>query len=163
MARIFSFIKYLIAISLPALSRGADRGMIPLRPVYGGGCMEAFTNRTILIQGSRQGTSDQSRLHVVEAGPEDGPLVILLHGFPEFWYGWRKQIGPLAAAGFRVVAPDQRGYGLSDKPRGLDAYNLDRLAGDVIGLIDALGRDRAHVVGHDWGGNVAWWLGIRHA
>lgn len=117
--------------------------------------MEAFTNRTIQIQGIR--------LHVVEAGPEDGPLVVLLHGFPEFSYGWRKQIGPLAAAGFRVAAPDQRGYGLSDKPRGLDAYNLDRLAGDVVGLIDALGRDRAHVVGHDWGGGVAWWLGIKHA
>lgn len=117
--------------------------------------MEAFTNRTIEIPGIR--------LHVVEAGPEDGPLVLLLHGFPEFSYGWRKQIGPLAAAGFHVVAPDQRGYNLSDKPRGIDAYNLDLLAGDVIGLIDALGSDRAHVAGHDWGGNVAWWLGIKHA
>lgn len=118
--------------------------------------MEAFTNRTIPIQ---HGT----RLHAVEAGPEDGPLVLLLHGFPEFSYAWRKQIGPLAAAGFRVVVPDQRGYGLSDKPQGLDAYNLDRLAGDVVGLIDALGRDRAHVAGHDWGGAVAWWVGIKHA
>jgi pimeloyl-ACP methyl ester carboxylesterase len=125
--------------------------------------MEAFTNRTILIQGAGQGTSGQIRLHVVEAGPEDGPLVVLLHGFPEFSYGWRKQIGPLAAAGFRVVAPDQRGYGLSDKPQGLDAYNLDLLAGDVVGLIDALGYNRAHLVGHDWGGNIAWWVGIKHA
>src|SRR4028119_1533911 len=139
MARIFSFIKYLIAISLPALSRGADRGMIPLRPVYGGGCMEAFTNRTILIQGSRQGTSDQIRLHVVEAGPSDGPLVVLLHGFPEFWYGWRRQIPFLANAGYRVWAADQRGYNTSEKPWGLAAYQLDALAGDITGLIEAAG------------------------
>ncbi|MDX1614257.1 MAG: alpha/beta hydrolase [Candidatus Promineifilaceae bacterium] len=98
------------------------------------------------------------RLHVVQAGPPDGALVILLHGFPEFWFGWRQQIPALAAAGFRVWAPDQRGYNLSAKPRGLAAYDLDKLAGDVLGLIDAAGRQRAAVVGHDWGGFVAWWL-----
>lgn len=97
-------------------------------------------------------------LHLTEAGPPDGPLTILLHGFPESSYGWRHQIGPLAAAGLRVVAPDQRGYARSDKPRGIGAYRLDRLAGDVAGLIEALGRERAHVVGHDWGGVVAWYL-----
>ncbi|MFY9825331.1 MAG: alpha/beta hydrolase [Thermoanaerobaculia bacterium] len=102
------------------------------------------------------------RLHVVEAGPEDGPLVILLHGFPEFWYGWRRQIGPLAAAGYRVLVPDQRGYNLSGKPRRVSSYGLDRLAGDVVGLIDAAGAAKARVVGHDWGGVVGWWLGIRH-
>lgn len=102
------------------------------------------------------------RLHTVLAGPEDGPLVLLLHGFPELWYGWRKQIGPLAAAGFRVVVPDQRGYGGSDKPRGVRAYNLDRLALDAVGIIDSLGRDKAHVAAHDWGGVVGWWLGIKH-
>ena len=101
-------------------------------------------------------------MHAVLAGPEDGPLVLLLHGFPELWYGWRKQIGPLAAAGFRVVAPDQRGYGGSDKPRGVRAYNLDRLALDAVGILDALGRDKAHVAAHDWGGVVGWWLGIKH-
>jgi pimeloyl-ACP methyl ester carboxylesterase len=101
-------------------------------------------------------------LHAVEAGPPDGPLVVLLHGFPEFWYGWQHQIGPLAAAGFRVVAPDQRGYNLSDKPRGIGAYALDRLAADVAGLADALGRERFRLVGHDWGGLVAWWLAARH-
>jgi pimeloyl-ACP methyl ester carboxylesterase len=106
--------------------------------------------------------SNGVRLHVVEAGPEDGPLLILLHGFPEFWYGWRRQIGPLAAAGFRVQCPDQRGYNLSGKPRGVSSYNLDRLAGDVVGLIDAAGAAKARVVGHDWGGIVGWWLGIRH-
>jgi pimeloyl-ACP methyl ester carboxylesterase len=102
------------------------------------------------------------RLHAVEAGPEDGPLLILLHGFPEFWYGWRHQIGPLAEAGFRVLVPDQRGYNRSDKPPGLSAYRLDTLARDVVGLIDDAGRDRAAVAGHDWGGVVAWWLGIHH-
>jgi epoxide hydrolase 4 len=102
------------------------------------------------------------KLHAVEAGPPDGPLVVLLHGFPEFWYGWRRQIGPLAAAGYRVLAPDQRGYNLSEKPRGVAAYGLDRLAGDVLGLLDALGRERAFLVGHDWGGAVAWWTAIRH-
>lgn len=102
------------------------------------------------------------RLHVVEAGPEDGPLVLLLHGFPEFWYGWREQIEPLAAAGFHVIVPDQRGYNKSDKPGPISAYTLDKLALDVVGLIDALGSRKAHVVGHDWGGAVAWWLGIHH-
>jgi len=102
------------------------------------------------------------RLHVVEAGPEDGPPVILLHGFPEFWYGWRHQIGPLADAGFRVIAPDQRGYHTSDHPTPVSAYALDTLADDVTGLIEATGRPRAAVVGHDWGGIVGWWLAIRH-
>lgn len=95
-------------------------------------------------------------LHVVEAGPPDGPAVLLLHGFPDFWFGWRHQIGALAAAGYRVVVPDGRGYNLSDKPAGIAAYRLDRLAADVVGLVDALGLDRVRVVGHDWGGVVAW-------
>jgi epoxide hydrolase 4 len=102
------------------------------------------------------------RLHTVEAGPEGGPLVILLHGFPEFWYGWRKQIEPLAAAGFHVLVPDQRGYNTSDKPRPVSAYTLDKLALDVVGLIEESGMGKAHVVGHDWGGVVGWWLGIHH-
>ena len=95
-------------------------------------------------------------LNVAEAGPSDGPLVVLLHGFPEFWYGWRGQIGPLAEAGYRVLAPDQRGYNASDKPPGVASYALDVLADDVVGLIDARGRERASVIGHDWGGVVAW-------
>jgi pimeloyl-ACP methyl ester carboxylesterase len=101
-------------------------------------------------------------LHVVEAGPPDGELVILLHGFPEFWYGWRHQIPALAEAGYRVLAPDQRGYNLSDKPREISAYRLDECARDVIGLIDGAGREKACVVGHDWGAVVAWWLAIHH-
>lgn len=102
-------------------------------------------------------------LHAVEAGPEDGPLMILLHGFPEFWYGWRHQIAPLAGAGYRVLVPDQRGYNTSDKPQGVRAYNLDLLARDIVGLIDDAGREKAYVVAHDWGGMVGWWLGLKHA
>jgi pimeloyl-ACP methyl ester carboxylesterase len=102
------------------------------------------------------------RLHVVEAGPEKGPPVVLLHGFPELWYGWRKQIGPLAEAGFRVIVPDQRGYNESDKPRGVAAYGFETLEGDLRGLLDALSLDRASIVGHDWGGVVAWWIALAH-
>ncbi len=102
-------------------------------------------------------------LHTVQAGPETGPLVLLLHGFPEFWYGWRKQIPALADAGYRVWVPDQRGYNLSDKPPAIAAYNLDTLALDIVGLMDAAGVEQAYVVGHDWGAAVAWWLGIKHA
>jgi pimeloyl-ACP methyl ester carboxylesterase len=107
-------------------------------------------------------SSNGITLNVLEAGPSDGPLVILLHGFPESSYGWRGQIGSLAEAGFRVLAPDQRGYGSSDKPRGVKAYALDTLVDDVVGLIDASGRERASVIGHDWGGVVAWGALARH-
>ncbi len=100
-------------------------------------------------------------LDAVAAGPADGPLVVLLHGFPEFWYGWRRQIAPLAAAGLRVLVPDQRGYNRSSKPLGRRSYALDTLADDVLGLASALGRARFAVVGHDWGGVVAWHLAAR--
>ena len=100
------------------------------------------------------------RLHYVEAG--DGPLIVLLHGFPEFWYGWRLQIAPLAAAGFRVVAPDTRGYNLSSKPDGIAAYSADKLAEDIRGLIRERGAESAFVVGHDWGGTIAWVLAMNH-
>jgi pimeloyl-ACP methyl ester carboxylesterase len=102
------------------------------------------------------------RLHVVQAGPIEGPLVILLHGFPEFWFCWRKQIPYLANAGYRVWVPDQRGYNLSDKPDGIVAYNLDKLAADVIGLIDAAGQKQVFLVGHDWGAAVAWWVAAKY-
>ncbi|WP_298956548.1 alpha/beta hydrolase [uncultured Methylobacterium sp.] len=101
-------------------------------------------------------------LQVSEAGPEDGPLVLLLHGFPESRLGWRRQVGPLAASGLRVIVPDQRGYARSSKPGPLPAYHLDRLAGDAIGLADAFGRERIALVGHDWGGLVAWWTAAHH-
>ena len=101
-------------------------------------------------------------LYAKADGPADGPAVVLLHGFPEFWYGWRKQIPALAAAGFRVVAPDQRGYNNSAKPSHISAYALSELTADVLRVMDALGRQRVHVVGHDWGGIVAWAVAMQH-
>ena len=116
--------------------------------------MTNYTHATIKTNGIN--------LHVVQAGPQGGPLVILLHGFPEFWYGWRKQIDYLVAQGFRVWAPDQRGYNLSDKPKGIAAYNLDELSADVVGLIDAAGQEKCLLVGHDWGAGVAWWTACKY-
>jgi len=103
---------------------------------------------------SRYATVNGVRLHYVEAGR--GPLVVLLHGFPQFWYAWRHQLPALAAAGFRAVAVDLRGYNLSDKPAGLDAYTAAEAAADVAALVEALGAEPAALVGHDWGGVVAW-------
>jgi pimeloyl-ACP methyl ester carboxylesterase len=103
---------------------------------------------------------DGVRLHYVEAG--EGPLVVLLHGFPEFWYGWRHQIPALAEAGFRVVAPDMRGYNLSSKPAGVAAYDTDLLAADVRDLIAERGAERAFLAGHDWGALVAWFTAMNH-
>jgi pimeloyl-ACP methyl ester carboxylesterase len=100
------------------------------------------------------------RLHYVGAG--EGPLVLLLHGFPQFWYEWRHQIPALVEAGFRVVAPDMRGYNLSDKPHEVRAYRLELLARDVERLILACGERTATVVGHDWGAMVAWITAMRH-
>jgi pimeloyl-ACP methyl ester carboxylesterase len=97
-------------------------------------------------------------LHAMAAGPEDGPLVLLLHGFPEFWWAWRRQIAPLAAAGLRVVAPDLRGYNLSERPRGASAYRLSEVSADVLAIADSLGRERVSLVGHDWGAIIAWHL-----
>jgi pimeloyl-ACP methyl ester carboxylesterase len=107
-------------------------------------------------------SGDGIRLHAVTAGDPHGPPVVLLHGFPEFWYGWRHQIGSLARAGFRVIAPDQRGYNRSDKPPRVADYTTDRLARDVIAALDSLSIGRAAVVGHDWGGGVAWYLAASH-
>jgi pimeloyl-ACP methyl ester carboxylesterase len=100
------------------------------------------------------------RLHCALMGPRNGPLVVLLHGFPECWMAWRHQLPALAAAGFRVAAPDLRGYGGSDKPRGVAAYRIEKLVADVASLIGELGHERADVVGHDWGGHVAWHLAM---
>ena len=115
----------------------------------------------VLVDGPwthRDVSANGIRLHVAEAGT--GPLVLLLHGFPEFWWSWRHQLVGLADAGFRVVAPDLRGYGASDKPpRGYDAVTL---AADVAGLVRALGERDAMVVGHDWGGLLAWTVGTLH-
>ena len=115
----------------------------------------------VLIDGPwthRELSANGARFHVVEAGA--GPLVLLLHGFPEFWWSWREQIPVLADAGFRVVAADLRGYGASDKPpRGYDAFTL---AADVAGMVRALGERDAVIVGHDWGGFLAWAVAALH-
>lgn len=102
------------------------------------------------------------RLHVVQAGPKSGIPVILLHGFPEFWYGWRKQIPALVNAGCRVIVPDQRGYNLSDKPKDKKDYSISTLVDDVLGLIKVLDYEKVNLVGHDWGGGVAWILAMSH-
>lgn len=104
-----------------------------------------------------------TRIHAVADSPPDqqGPLVVLLHGFPESWYSWRHQIPALAGAGYRVVAIDQRGYGRSSKYRVQKAYRIKELVGDVVGVLDSYGAEQAFVVGHDWGAPVAWtfaWL-----
>jgi pimeloyl-ACP methyl ester carboxylesterase len=101
------------------------------------------------------------RMHLAEAG--SGPLVFLLHGFPESWYSWRHQLTALSDAGFHVVAPDQRGYGQTDRPEAVEAYTMFHLVGDVVGLLDALGEQQAVVVGHDWGAPVAWHAALLRA
>jgi pimeloyl-ACP methyl ester carboxylesterase len=95
-------------------------------------------------------------LHLAECG--DGPLVLLCHGFPELWYSWRHQLPVLAAAGYRAVALDQRGYGGSSRPEPVEDYDIVHLTGDLVGLLDTLGEERAVVVGHDWGAIVTWHL-----
>lgn len=103
------------------------------------------------------------RLHVVEDGdPASERKVVLLHGFPEFWYSWRHQIPALANAGFHVIAPDMRGYNDSDKPSGIEAYRLVHLVEDIRALIDPLNVEAVYLVGHDWGGVVAWTFAIQH-
>jgi pimeloyl-ACP methyl ester carboxylesterase len=108
--------------------------------------MRQISHRTIQANGIA--------MHVAEAG--QGPLVVLCHGFPECWYSWRHQIEALAKAGFRAAAPDMRGYGRSDAPDDIAQYTLLHLAGDMVGLLDALGEERAVIAGHDWGAPVAW-------
>lgn len=114
----------------------------------------------------REVDAGEVHLHVVEARPpeappagpvpDDVPLVVFLHGFPEFWWSWRHQLKAFAEAGFWAVAPDMRGYGESDKPSAVSAYEVERIAADVAGLLGALGREKAFIVGHDWGAVIAW-------
>lgn len=105
---------------------------------------------------------DGVQLHTVAAGDPDDPLVVLLHGFPECWYGWHRQLPGLVDAGYRVLVPDQRGYNRSDKPPLVHDYTIDRLSADVEALIASEDRESAHVVGHDWGAAVAWDFARRH-
>ena len=106
--------------------------------------------------GTSSGHYERGLSDVVQAGPQDGPLVILLHGFPEFWYTWRHQINSLVAQGFRVWAPDQRGYNLSEKPTGISAYDLNLLA-PIVGLMMRPTRPRFYHRA-ERGGGVAWWV-----
>lgn len=122
---------------LATIERNWRRGPTPVRtPVTG--------HQTITIDGIE--------LHIATAG--DGPPVVLCHGFPELWYSWRHQIPALAAAGYQVVAIDQRGYGHSSVPTAVDDYDILHLTSDLVGLLDTLGLDRAVFVGHDWGSLV---------
>jgi pimeloyl-ACP methyl ester carboxylesterase len=108
----------------------------------------------------RQVDANGISVHIAEAGT--GPLVVLCHGFPELWYSWRHQIPALAAAGYHVVAPDMRGYGRTDAPEPVEAYTTDDIAGDIVGVVDAVGADRAVLVGHDWGAAAVWHTALRH-
>lgn len=101
-------------------------------------------------------------LETREAGPEDGELIVLLHGFPECWNTWRHQIEPLAQAGFRVCVPNMRGYGKSSKPMAVGRYHLDELITDIEAIRLHYGKDKFHLAGHDWGGAVAWWYAMHH-
>ncbi|MEY2757349.1 MAG: hypothetical protein RIR33_1127 [Pseudomonadota bacterium] len=100
------------------------------------------------------------RLRVAETG--SGPLVILVHGWPESWYSWRHQMPVIAAAGYKVIAPDMRGYGKSDKPAAVEAYDTHQTSADIVGLIDAYGEEKAIVIGHDWGASVTWSTALLH-
>lgn len=102
-------------------------------------------------------------LHVVLAGPASGKPLVFLHGFPEFWFGWRNQIDHFGSSGYRVIIPDQRGYNLSEKPAGIASYSIDLLAKDVVGVLDAVTDSKAFVVGHDWGAVVTWYLAARYS
>ena len=113
--------------------------------------MNQIEHRTIETNGIR--------MHVAEQG--EGPVVVLCHGFPELWYSWRHQIGALAGAGYHAVAPDQRGYGGTDRPEAIEEYDILHLTDDLLGLLDALGEERAVFIGHDWGAPVVWNLALR--
>ncbi|XP_073113858.1 epoxide hydrolase 1-like isoform X2 [Elaeis guineensis] len=114
----------------------------------GGGGGEGITHRAVVVNGIN--------MHVAEKG--EGPVVLLVHGFPELWYTWRHQIHGLAARGFRAVAPDLRGFGDTDSPADVSSYSMFHLVGDLVALIDSLGQDQVFVVGHDWGAMVVWSL-----
>ncbi|XP_038974442.1 epoxide hydrolase A-like isoform X2 [Phoenix dactylifera] len=132
------------AVSEPETQNPASGGEMD----GGGGGGEGITHRTVAVNGIN--------MHVAEKG--EGPVVLLVHGFPELWYTWRHQIHGLAARGFRAVAPDLRGFGDTDAPPGVSSYSIFHLVGDLVALIDSLGQDQVFVVGHDWGAMVAWSL-----
>ena len=130
--------EFLVTASMAAMAATVTRGEVSQSAPFS---LERFETNGISVRAAVEGS---------------GPLVLLVHGFPELWYSWRHQIQPIAEAGFRVVAPDVRGYGESDKPHPIDAYDMVALTDDVVGLIDALGEDQAILVGHDWGAPICW-------
>jgi pimeloyl-ACP methyl ester carboxylesterase len=129
--------EFLINASIAAVAMGATTGQAS-RPAF---AFQQFETNGISVRAAVEGS---------------GPLVIMVHGFPELWYSWRHQIQPIVEAGFTVVVPDVRGYGGSEKPHPIDAYDMVSLTNDVVGLIDALGEETAILVGHDWGAPICW-------
>jgi pimeloyl-ACP methyl ester carboxylesterase len=117
---------------------------------------------TVLTSTERLVETNGVQLQVIDAGERGTPVVVLAHGFPELAYSWRHQIPVLAEAGYRVLAPDQRGYGGSSKPGAVDAYNVAELSADIVGLLDDVGAERAVIVGHDFGSVVAWGAPLLH-
>lgn len=117
---------------------------------------------TVLTSTERLVETNGVQLRVIDAGDRDAPVVVLAHGFPELAYSWRHQIPALADAGYRVLAPDQRGYGGSSKPADVDAYNIVELSADIVGVLDDVGAERAVIIGHDFGGVVAWGAPLLH-
>lgn len=138
----------LAAASAPLALRGASQA-VPSNAF-------AATSERDKMGKTTQRIIECNGIHINIAEQGEGPLVLLVHGFPESWFSWRHQIDDLAAAGFRVVAPDMRGYGKSDTPQAIDQYTILHLVGDMIGILDALGAPTAVIVGHDWGASVAW-------
>src|SRR5579885_3284304 len=116
-----------------------------------------------LLPGAEEGFVDSGgvKIHYVGLGKRDGPLVVMIHGFPDFWYSWRVQM-PALAKRFHVVAIDQRGYNLSGQPEGVDNYKTEKLVGDLLAIVDHFNREKAIIVGHDWGGLVAWSFAMAH-
>jgi pimeloyl-ACP methyl ester carboxylesterase len=116
----------------------------------------ATSEQNLKMSTPTQRIIESNAIHINIAEQGEGPLVLLVHGFPESWFSWRHQIEALAAAGFRVVAPDLRGYGKSDAPQAVDQYTILHLVGDMVGILDSLGAPTAVIVGHDWGASIAW-------
>jgi pimeloyl-ACP methyl ester carboxylesterase len=135
-----------------------------LTPLAWRAASAAFSSKAFAATPERNGKMSKTTQRVIEsngiriniAEQGDGPLVLLVHGFPESWFSWRHQIDALAAAGFRVVAPALRGYGMSDAPEAIDQYTILHLVGDLVGILDSLGAGDAVIVGHDWGASIAW-------
>ncbi len=116
-----------------------------------------------LLAGAEEGFVDSSgvKIHYVSLGKKDAPLLVMVHGFPDFWYSWRAQM-PALAKDFHVVAIDQRGYNLSGQPEGVDNYKTEKLVGDLVAVVKHFGPGKAVIVGHDWGGMVAWMFAMTH-